>query len=166
LSFHRKVDRKLVESPKKEVALPKHEVDPEDSFIMLERTECFGSCPIYRLTIYGDGRTLFDGKEYVKAKGLRTGKISPESLNELWRKFDQVNFFDIPDGFPVFESDCPEDWTDNPTAKVTVFHNGKFKYVSHYHGCRGTERLDQLSQLEYDIDQAANTNPWLPEPRR
>ena len=37
--------------------------------ITLERTACFGVCPVYKLTIYGDGRVLYDGIRFVRTEG-------------------------------------------------------------------------------------------------
>ncbi len=41
----------------------------KDVVITLERTQCFGSCPVYKLTVYGDGRVVYEGGGFVKIKG-------------------------------------------------------------------------------------------------
>ena len=40
--------------------------------ITLERTTCFGVCPVYTLTIYGDGRVVYEGTRFVRTEGERT----------------------------------------------------------------------------------------------
>ena len=34
----------------------------------LQRTMCLGTCPVYKLTIYNDGRVEWEGSHYVKVK--------------------------------------------------------------------------------------------------
>ena len=48
--------------------------------ITLERTACFGVCPVYKLTVYGDGRVVYEGKRFVRVEGTITRNIS-ESRN-------------------------------------------------------------------------------------
>ena len=41
----------------------------KDVIITLERTECFGTCPVYRLTVHGDGRVVYEGIRFVEVEG-------------------------------------------------------------------------------------------------
>ena len=43
----------------------KEEAVKNDTVITLERTACFGTCPIYTITIYGDGRVVYDGEDLL-----------------------------------------------------------------------------------------------------
>ncbi|HET9479938.1 MAG TPA: hypothetical protein VFO72_11365, partial [Pyrinomonadaceae bacterium] len=56
---------------------------------------------------------------------------------------------------------CPELWTDHPTAVTSLNWKDRKKTVSHYHGCRGTAVLEQLTKLENKIDEVVNTNRWI-----
>jgi len=54
--------------------------DLETVKITLERTECYGFCPIYTLTIQGDGTVVYDGKDFVKTKGRVEITIPKEKI--------------------------------------------------------------------------------------
>src|ERR1041385_8201332 len=47
-----------------------------DDQITLERTACFGTCPMYKLTIDSDGTVTFNGERFTKTTGIAKGKIS------------------------------------------------------------------------------------------
>ena len=50
--------------------------------IKLERTSCFGFCPDYSVTIYGDGTFVYEGHRLVKLKANRRDKYrSMPSVN-------------------------------------------------------------------------------------
>ena len=39
-----------------------------DLVITLERTACHGTCPIYKLTIEGNGTVIYEGQDFVQVK--------------------------------------------------------------------------------------------------
>src|SRR4051812_14581782 len=65
--------------------------------ITLERTGCFGPCPIYRLTLHGDGTVVFEGKRFVKSTGTFTAHIAPEQVRRLVEDFKKVDYFSLRD---------------------------------------------------------------------
>ncbi len=46
--------------------------------IRMERTHCYGSCPAYTLTIYGDGRVEYVSKEKKRGCSSKTRHDSPQ----------------------------------------------------------------------------------------
>ena len=44
-------------------------VVPRDVLGSITRTFCLGTCPVYSVTIYRDGRVEYDGQRYVGNKG-------------------------------------------------------------------------------------------------
>src|SRR4030081_2844013 len=65
--------------------------------ITLERGPCFGTCPIYKVTIASDGAVAFEGRNFVKTKGTATGQIKPEDFNLLVNEFQKTKYFDLDD---------------------------------------------------------------------
>jgi len=61
--------------------------------ITLERTSCYGTCPVCKVTLHRDGTVAYDGKEFVKVTGHRTSKIPPERFQQLAREVEQIGFF-------------------------------------------------------------------------
>ncbi|HKS10477.1 MAG TPA: DUF6438 domain-containing protein [Pyrinomonadaceae bacterium] len=129
--------------------------------ITLQRTVCFGSCPAYKLTIYDDGKVEYEGKEFVKRKGKAEGQITKAELEKLIAEFERIDYLNLADNYTLESKNCPQGWTDNPTAVTSLNWKDKKKTIVHYHGCRGSDVLDQLTALEDKIDQVANTKRWI-----
>ncbi|MDT4967893.1 MAG: hypothetical protein QOJ64_2630 [Acidobacteriota bacterium] len=129
--------------------------------ITLERTVCFGSCPVYKLTIYSDGRVLYQGIRFVKRIGRAEGRISRKALDALVQEFTNNEFFGLYDAYVPGSPGCPQVATDLPSAIISLELNGKKKTVRHYHGCAGLSALKVLTELEAHIDAAVNSKKWI-----
>ena len=127
-----------------------------DVVITLTRTACFGTCPVYTLEIYADGTVVYEGRDFVKQKGTARGKITKEALKALVEEFIKINYFEL-----KTKPDCPEEWTDMPSALTSLSWKGRENSVQHYHGCRGSDILEQLTRLEEKIDVAVNSQQWI-----
>jgi len=128
--------------------------------ITLERTVCYGFCPSYKLSIFEDGKVVYEGREFVKTKGRAEGRITKDELQQLLREFEKLDYANLADEYSEGHN-CPEAWTDSPSAITSLNRNGKVKRVLHYHGCRGLAILDQLTALENKIDEVVNTKRWI-----
>jgi hypothetical protein len=84
--------------------------EPRFVFASLERTGCFGPCPIYRVDVLGDGTVVYEGTRFVRHKGRREAKLEKERLLELDRTFDEAGFLALP----------PEDKRAVPDAATVV----------------------------------------------
>src|SRR3954471_18060969 len=54
-----------------------------DTRIMLSRSECYGSCPVYSLTIAGDGTVTYEGKAFVRVQGPASDQVSVSNVQAL-----------------------------------------------------------------------------------
>lgn len=129
--------------------------------ITLERTGCYGPCPVYKLKIYEDGAVKYEGYEYVKQKGKAEAQITKEALDKLIGAFEEIDYFKLNESYDSEGKHCPQIWTDHPTATTSLNWKDKKKTVRHYHGCRGNPVLDQLTALEDKIDEIVNTQRWI-----
>ena len=93
--------------------------------IGLERTPCFGDCPVYSVVIKSDGSFRYHGMENVKHKGRHIGMVDQWNLRQLCH-------FIRESGYMQFSSSYSAPVTDLPTAYTTVVMNGKRKVISHY----------------------------------
>ena len=134
---------------------------PSDTEITLFRTNCYGGCAVYSLTIYADGRVLYEGGENSKKRGTLTSRISQEKVKELIAAFNGINYFSLADRYDHGSMDCPSWGTDMPSALTSLTLNKKKKAVNHYLGCSGSEVLGKLSWLENKIDDAVNVKQWI-----
>jgi hypothetical protein len=132
--------------------------------ITLERTGCFGRCPIYRLTIAADGAVVFEGRRFVKHEGTTIkSAVSQEQLKKLMAEFDRVKFFSLESDYAHDRRVCESLATDHPSAITSIRINGKTKTVDHYYGCKGPNVPKELAVLERKIDEIVNTAQWLPD---
>jgi acetamidase/formamidase len=132
-----------------------------DDAITLERTACFGTCPIYKLTIASDGTVTFDGRRFTKTIGVAKGQISAQDFRRLVAEFQRIDYFSLPDNYAPGTPVCPQMITDMPSADTSLRLNGKAKSVSHYHGCGNSGALAKLTALENKIDEVAGTEKWI-----
>ena len=138
---------------------------PDDLLITLQRTACYGICPIYKLTVKADGSVLFEGEKFVKTTGKVDAKISEEKVKQLIKAFDSADYFSL-NG--KYDSQNCYQVTDNPSASTSIQINGKTKSISHYRGCvEGTDdfkkELSKLTELENKIDEIVETKRWIGE---
>ena len=125
----------------------------EDVVITLERTACFGTCPIYILTIYGDGTVVYEGISFVKVEGVITTSISEDKIKQLVSEFQKIDYFSLKDNYEEHNA------TDMPSTITSYTVDGKKKTVSHYHGDLSAPK--QLAELENRIDGIVNSHQWV-----
>jgi hypothetical protein len=130
---------------------------PEDFQITLERGPCFGTCPVYSLSVVADGSVSYDGRQFVAVEGSQTVSISQAEVLLLVEAVVEADFFDLADTYTV-----PA--TDLPSIATSVTLNGRFKSVYHYGvGC-GTD-LDTappgLCALEALLEGIPISNGWI-----
>lgn len=143
-----------------------------DLVITLERTQCFGWCPAYLVTISSDGVVKFTPQgDHVyrgdgdKPKSPMVGVITKMQLDELLTEFEKIKFYSLRKKYgskEKFTSSqiCPENWTDQPSATISIVNNRKKKTVYHYLGCQGSQTLKNLEALEDKIDEIVDVKKW------
>jgi hypothetical protein len=132
------------------------DADLKTMTIQLERTQCYGTCPAYSLTIRGDGLVEYNGKSHVKETGPREGRIETDKLRSLASEFAKTKFREIPEDYS--EKCRGRVCTDFPTAITELGIKGVRHRVKHYYGCASAPK--SLFSLESAIDQSANSQKW------
>ncbi len=84
----------------------------DDVYVRFERTECFGTCPVYELVIRGNRELEYTGKSFAKPKGSFTATISEEDWDKLRNKIIEVEFFNFEDEYDAPISDVPTTITE------------------------------------------------------
>jgi hypothetical protein len=137
-------------------------IDRFDS-ISLERTACYGACPVYKVTVWGDRRVDYEGKEFVKTAGHQAATLSQGQLAELARAFSDADFLSLRDKYMSSEDGCPAVATDSPSAITTLELGRQEKTIRHYYGCgeRGGIYPRALTELETRIDEIVGTDRWI-----
>lgn len=116
--------------------------------IALERTPCFGTCPVYKVEIHSDGNIKYVGKEFSDPKGEYETFIPITEVEVLRKAIIEANFLNLKDVYDnMYISDLP-------SAITTLTVNGKqVKSVKNRY-----DPPPQLVRLEILID-----NLWRKE---
>ena len=142
----------LSPAPTPDNALPVTDAPPSDMLITLERTPCYGTCPVYTLSVDATGRVEYDGRDFVAVEGEQIGQISPEQVALLLETFTEAGYFDMKDSY--------KDWmvSDMPTVITSITLNGKTKRIEHYYG--DMHAPEALTKLETKIDEITDSAQW------
>ena len=91
----------------------------------LQTTSCYGTCPVYTLQIFSNGRAILEGKEHMNKIGNFESKIEKEKLNMLIDSFEKASFFELEDSYR-------SQFKDLPTKYITYYKNGNAKKIMAY----------------------------------
>jgi hypothetical protein len=107
--------------------------------VTLERTACFGYCPIYKVTLRRDGTISYNGREYVELKGAYEGKVY--GFDRLAQLILSSGYFNLKDNYSI-------NATDLPSTITSVVRDGKRKTITNY----GDSGPVELWGIEMAID--------------
>lgn len=127
--------------------------------IRLERGPCFGTCPVYSVTLNGSGAVLFEGRRFVADTGVSTGRVPPARVDSLLAELAAGGYFDWADRYAAGEPGCERYATDLPLVVTEVRAAGRSKRIEHDHGCM--EAPEALTALEERIDSVAGVARWI-----
>jgi hypothetical protein len=124
----------------------------------LERTQCYGSCPAYKVSIRSDGTVNYEGKEFVRVKGLQSSTVGSEAALKVLNQFMKVKYLSLKDSYRSIKNpDGTESFvTDLPTRFTSLTVDGKKKSVEDYVGAP-----EELVALENRIDEVTNSRKWV-----
>lgn len=88
----------------------------------IERTPCYGRCPIYKATFMDNGEVKYVGKHFVEKIGTYKTLISAEEVLEIKNKIAEYKYFKLDSLYPTLVTDFPSSITE-----VTL--NGERKKV-------------------------------------
>ena len=122
--------------------------------ITMERTPCFGSCPVYRLELDSSGKVVYEGRGFVKERGRREATIPAADVQALAKEIEAAGFFALRDNYPP-------DATDNASVITTVTIDGKSKRIEH--DLSSSTAPAALEGLYRRIDDVARSKQWVGE---
>lgn len=93
--------------------------------VTLERTACFGTCPMYKVTVRRDGTLIYEGKRFVPMMGTYKGTAYG---------FDRLAEFILAQDYFNLNDDYSSNVTDLPSAITSVVRNGQRKTIRNYGG--------------------------------
>ena len=128
--------------------------------VTLERTPCFGTCPVYTVAISRSGEVTFDGKRHVRPGRPGDGDdTAGERVDSLLAELEAAGYFELADAYVMDAPACGMYATDLPTVITSAVRDGETKTIRHDRGCSAAP--SELSQLEQRIDEVAGTGRWV-----
>src|SRR6266850_6296804 len=125
-------------------------VAQQGDFVQLERTSCFGPCPVYSVKIQADGHVIWNGNRSVVVVGEDTATIRPSDARALIEKFRATDFWGLCGSYAAMVTDA--------STVITTLHLGdQEKRVSNYFNTAPS----WLQPLEHEIDAVADTHRWI-----
>ena|SRR5215218_18588 len=131
---------------------------PAADSIVLERTNCYGACPAYRLSVSRSGRVHFVSRNWGDSTRAVSTTPSRGAFAGLMRQAQEIGFWTLPDTV-VGSVLCQYEVTDHPFVTVTIFGRRDFKRVADYLGC--FDGPPELRRFEMKIDSAAGSARWV-----
>ena len=126
--------------------------DIQNVAIALKRSTCFGICPTYNITIYGNGTVIYEGTTNVNTTGIQISNITEDNLRLLISEFKKIDYFSLN------ETEIASHVVyDAPMFTTSLTINGKTKTIKHYE----TAVPKQLTNLENKIDEIVNSSQWI-----
>jgi hypothetical protein len=92
------------------------------SIIILERTPCYGTCPVYKIQIESTGDAFLENKKFVEPLGNFNGKLNKKDLDALFQLFGTVKW-------ASYKNSYDSNVSDLPTAIITWYHSGYTKVI-------------------------------------
>lgn len=126
----------------------KEKAIPEDAVAYMERTQCYGDCPVYKVYILENGNAYYFGKQNVEKTGVFKASVSEEEMQELIDLFQNYDFFE-------FEKRYVDMISDLPTTYIYFSYNGESKKITDYHGAP-----EKLKKLEKEVDAFVESLSW------
>jgi hypothetical protein len=116
------------------------DVEKASPVIVYSKGPCFGTCPIYTVTIFNTGLVRFNGVRFTQKDGRHEKQLDPEEYSALIKKFRSNKFFG-------FKEDYGMEIVDLATITISFNDKGKTKTV------RGKSKFpDKLKEIMSMLD--------------
>lgn len=128
--------------------------NPSFKSITLQRTACYGYCPVFSLVIFSDGHVLFDGEHFVEKKGKHSWTIGEDAISALNEAIGKHGYF------TMIEKAEAEEMTCSPTCITSILmEDGAFREINHDFGCNKFPK--KLDAFENKIERIVGANKYI-----
>lgn len=132
--------------------------NPGDKFIAVSGGACRGTCPIYELYLFDDGRVVFSGRKDTSKIGVRKKRVGPEVYAELLAMFVKTQVLD-----KEFKRRTCLKGRSMLIVMRSASDAGDARTVSLNSGCEG--HADLVRQIEGRFIDSTGVAAWLVAPR-
>jgi Domain of unknown function (DUF6438) len=117
--------------------------------IEISEGACYGSCPIYELSVSPDDHYQLNGQRFTRINGYSEGDLSPGSYARMAEMLDNADFFSIPEDVTYNNpAICPgPPLSDMPSMTITWTTRRGSHTVNWYQGCSNATLRDLRAGL-------------------
>jgi hypothetical protein len=116
--------------------------------IEMEKGPCYGSCPVYTLTIYEGGVAAYNGQRFTTRQGLHTKLLEANAYRELIKTFQSANLWSYQN---AYKAQIP----DLATITITYYEGDQSKSIKGKDG-----RPVKIEELEKLLTAIADSGGW------
>jgi hypothetical protein len=132
--------------------------EPGDKFIGISGGSCNGTCPVYELYVFEDGRVVYSGRKDTTRVGVFKKKVSPEVYTELLTMIVRTK---------VLDEEIKRKTCLKGRSVLTVMRSasdaGNVRTVMLNSGCEG--HADITKEIESRFIESAGVASWLVPPK-
>ena len=123
------------------------EIPKSSPIITQQATPCYGSCPVYTLSIYDNRTVTLRAENFLPLQGNHIARMNQKQFDAL---IDLINskIFD-------FKNQYTADISDQPTVYLSFNHQGRTKQIEDYYGAP-----QELKALEAEIFKLIYSLKW------
>lgn len=121
--------------------------------VTLERQPCFGTCPVYILSIFEDSTVIYLGINHVAVPGVQVSHIEPSEVEWLVQEMELSGYFGWNDEYTQMLV------TDQPYVITSITTDDESKRIVRYDG--DPNAPIGLVRFENRIDRVTNSNQWI-----
>ena len=120
--------------------------------ISIEKTACFGKCPMYKLTVNETGVAELEAKRFTSMdKGTYTAQVSVAVLKELTALVNQAKW-------DTYDLEYMTGYSDLPSTVVTFSEMDKKDHTVIFESNKGPLNIIQITTVLQELYQSADWN--------
>jgi hypothetical protein len=131
---------------------------PGEKFIGVSSGQCSGTCPVYELYVFEDGRVVFSGRKNTSKVGVWNKKVEPDVYADLLTTIIRTK---------VLDQDIKRGTCLKGRSILTVMRSasdaGDVRTVMLNSGCEGY--ADLVKQIEGQFIEFTGVDRWLAPPK-
>jgi Domain of unknown function (DUF6438) len=129
-----------------------------EAVVRLERGPCHGTCPVYAVALYADGRVQFTGIRFVTPVGTDSSRVAASAVASLRDAFRAREFGAVPSAIEYASGNCGQYIADLSTVVLTVRDAGRTHTVRFDEGCGNHPVM--LDSLARQVDSVSGSATW------
>lgn len=128
--------------------------------VAVERSRCYGICPVFSVRVDERGHVVYRGSDYVARPGYYEVEVPSETARRLFMHMVDAGFLGLRPRYYLEADGCTDTSTDAPTSTFTLTANDRSKQVRMYWGCEA-DVVATLRELDDAIEQATTAGRFL-----